>query len=86
MMEATEGSGLVILLLGERQDEMSPKKPPAQNSNCTKFEKGLNENILSPKERKIHRETGRGNEENLAIWRYIAKTKQTDEGQKGIGK
>ena len=60
MMEATEGSGLVILLLGERQDEKSPKKPPVQNSNCTQFEKGLNENILSQKREKYTQKLGGG--------------------------
>jgi len=38
------------------------------------------------KERKTHRETGRGNEESLAIWQCITKTKHADEGQKCSGK
>ena len=50
MMEATEGSGL-----GERQDEKSLQKPPAQNSNCTKFEKGLNEYFLPKREKNTQR-------------------------------
>ena len=50
MMETMEGSGL-----GERQDEKSLQKPPAQYSNCTKFEKGLNEYFLPKREKNTQR-------------------------------
>jgi len=45
------------------------QKPPAQNSNCTKFEKDLNESILSRKEKitRKHRAGECGEFSDLAI-------------------
>ena len=59
---------LWLIMLGERQDERALQKNTRPKFKLHEIEKDLNENTFSQK-RKSHGNTGRGNMENLVIWR-----------------